>query len=286
MKSHRRIQLVLVLSVLVLLVPSLTYGEEQKDEENILRDDRPRYGKSELTEERIEHMMGQIAENDPAKAKELAKILEENPEKFKVELHKYMRGQFSRRGGGGRSGRGGPDGERGMRRGGSSRGGRGMHEGHIEWLKKNYPEKAEQLEKLREENPELYMRKVSISNRRYGKIAAASKKNPKLAELLKKNLTLNDERDKLVRKIRSAEDAAEKAKLVVELKEILGQKFDVIVERKRIEYEQLTKRLENMKKEVEKSELNVAKWKTAEFKQKNVESRLEELLSEKQKFEW
>ncbi|MBW8001903.1 MAG: hypothetical protein FVQ80_07745 [Planctomycetes bacterium] len=177
--------------------------------------------------------------------------------------------------------------KRGMGHGGGrSRGNwESRHDDYLKWLGENYPAEAEKLEKLKDKKPELYRRHLGLSMRKYGKIAEASKENPALAKVLKANLELNNKRDWLLRKIRKADDA-EKEGLKAELKDVLSDKFDLIVKRKYLEYEQLAKKLESLKNQVKKSEEKVEKWKDAEFKSKNVESRLKELLSRKEKFKW
>ncbi len=105
------------------------------------------------------------------------------------------------------------------RGGGSRGGGRGermqrmqrKHEEYLDWLKENYPQEAQELEKVRQENPELYMRRVMRSGRKYGRIAEAAKDNPELAAVLKEDLELKDERDEIVQKLRSAEDGDKEA---------------------------------------------------------------------------
>ena len=59
---------------------------------------------------------------------------------------------------------------------------------HIEWLEQNYPDEAKKLAELREKDPGLYMRKLGLSLKKYGKIAEASRENPQLAEVLKEDL--------------------------------------------------------------------------------------------------
>ncbi|MHC4565844.1 MAG: efflux RND transporter periplasmic adaptor subunit [Planctomycetota bacterium] len=69
----------------------------------------------ELTPERIEMLMGILAQRDPAKAKELEPLRKSDPEKFKVELRKAAMSMFSgmRQGGN----QGGPGGNAGPGRG-------------------------------------------------------------------------------------------------------------------------------------------------------------------------
>jgi len=121
--------------------------------------------------------------------------------------------------------------------------------------------------------------------KKYGKIAEAAKENPALAEVLKENLKLNHQRRSLLRQIKKANDK-EKTELVKELKDVLNKKFDLIVKRKQLEYEQLAKKLEELKKEVKSSEEKFEKWKDPDFKNKNVEARLKKLLGKQEDFKW
>ena len=60
----------------------------------------------------------------------------------------------------------------------------------------------------------------------------------------------------------------------------------MIIKRKQIKYKQLSEEIENLKKLLKESEAEVTKWKDAEFKNKNVKTRIEELLNQSEKFRW
>jgi hypothetical protein len=306
--------LVLAIGAMVLLAGALPcWAEEkevEKEEESVWHEDEGRGGgfrrRLELTDEMIEHMMSRLAETEPAKAKELAKLREKDPEKFKAELREVMRERFGRRWGehrkgGGRygPGRGKEFGERGAnvrgegrptkgRKGGRGSfgpaGGRGMgmmmrerHREFLEWLEKNYPEKAKELAELEEKNPELYNKRRGLCYRRYRKIYEA-KENPALAKILTEDLELKEKRDKLLAEIRAGVNEDEKKELVKELEKVLGLRFDLIVKRKQIEYENLLKKLKELQERVKESEAQVEKWKEAKFKETSVKGRVEELV--------
>jgi hypothetical protein len=255
----------------------------------------------DLTDEAIERIMGRLAETEPAKAEELAKLRNQDPEKFKAELRAVMRQQFRERRGqvgeggfsrGLHAGPGGPGPGRGPtqdRRHGFGPGA-GMlgekHSEYLEWLEKNYPEKAEKLAELREAKPELYNRHLGLGMRRYGRIAEAAKENPELAEVLKESLELKRTRDELLAKIKTSTDDAEKAELTRQLKDVVSNRFDLILRRKQIEYESMLKKLEQLKEQVEKSKTEVDKWKDVKFKEDRVKTRIEELMSRTEKFRW
>jgi len=178
-------------------------------------------------------------------------------------------------------------------RGGMHPGGRGgpmeMHERHgeyLEWLGKNYPEEAKKIADLEGKNPELYGRRIGLGFRKHRRILEAAKENPALAEVLKEDLELKEKRDKLLRKIRAATDDNEKKETTKQLEEVVSSRFDLIVKRKQIEYEQMLKKLERLKKQVEESESKVEKWKDAAFKSESIKARLEELVGETNAFKW
>jgi hypothetical protein len=296
--------------MLTVLSVGLANADEQ-EQEDIWTEDRAGWkGRhpAKASPERIERLLDRIAENNPERAKELRKLKEENPEQFRTELRELMRRRFEERSGShlkerprhrGRKGKdeldrrasfgpppaggGGPF-ERGgrshMRKRTAAR-----HAEYIEWLEQNYPEEAEKLQQLRDKDPDLYRRQLMLSVKKYGRIAEASRENPGLAELLKKDFELKRARNELVEQIADSKEA-EREELVKELEEIISQRFDLIVERKQIEYDQLREKLEQLKKKVEESESKVEKWKDPEFKQQNIKTRVEKLIDDAQEFRW
>ncbi|UCC22743.1 MAG: hypothetical protein JSW23_01350 [Planctomycetota bacterium] len=293
------LKLVVLTAMSFLLVSGLVWaaGEEEED---FWGEDRPRgrQGRLELTDERIEQIMERLKEAEPEKAEELKKLQEEDPNEFKAELRKTMREGFGKRQrergkkgakrghGGGPPGYGPPGygwppgyGPPGL--------GYGVQYGELlGWLDKNYPEEAERLRGMREDRPELYMKRMGLGLRRYGRIMEAEKENPELAAVLKEDLELKQQRDRLLRQIRKATDEQEKEKLVGELNGVVGARFDLIVKRKQMEYEELRKRLERLRREVEKSQANVEKWKDGDYKAANVKARVVELVGVDEEFKW
>jgi hypothetical protein len=288
------------------------------EKEDIWSEDaaKGRPGRFELTEEKIERIMNRLAETEPNKAKELKQLQEKDPEKFKAELKEVMKEQFGKRirervgkrlepiGPGGM-----PPGPEGMLPGaviqrpgepfgpGHIMPEMGMHwkyDKYINWLEENYPYAAEQLEeakKLAEQSGNdadrwrEYWKQFGLGLKKYGRIAEAARENPRLAEVLKKDLELRQQQDKLLEKIETAKDK-EKEELIKELKEVLNNRFDVIVERKQIEYEQLLEKLERLKNDVEQRKAKMEKWKDAKFKDNSVKAHIEELLGKSDKFMW
>jgi len=249
---------------------------------NIWLDDQPGRGagRFELNNEAIERIMQRIRQTDPQRADELAKLRTQNPDAFKNDLRFVMREHLGRRMQQQRAEQ--PEQmrghrERAMRFKGAPQPGEGpgremmreqMREKnaeYIEWLGQNFPDEAENLEQLQNEKPELYMRKLMVSLKKYGRIYRASKDNPELAAVLKDDMALKQQRHELTGRIKTTTDKNEKNALISELEDVIGRRFDLIVKRKQIAYEQLAKKLEELQKEVKSKEADVEKWKSPQF---------------------
>jgi hypothetical protein len=259
-----------------------------------------------MSEERINQFIEQLRRESPARADELEKLRKEKPEEFRnqlqVEFMKQIRqrrnrpegpqGPEPRPGPGGTQGTtpppGGPE-QAGQPQPGGPGGGHWrermekMHNDFIAWLEKNYPEQAEALKPLQESQPEGYMTKTMELMRKYGPIIQAEKDNPKLAQVMKEDLELQKQRDALLKDIRSAK-GAEKEKLIAELKDNVARRFDVIMTKKQLQYDDLKKRLEELKKEVKSREGELEKLKTT--KDAAVSEHLKELVGQAEKVQW
>ena len=282
---NRRYGILIILAVtmvvfLTVAVPSRAAEESERPRRALRRGQMP--------DEMVNRMLEQLEESNPEKAKELKELREKDPERFRAEFRRAMRGlrsQFP----GQREGREPREGreEHGGRRGfGREMRMREMYAEHLEWLEKNDPEEAKKLTELQKENPELYMKRMAISFRKYREIREAERENPKLAEILKQDLELKGKRNRLVRKIRAEENQDEKDKMAKELEEILNKRFDLILQRKQIAYERLSEKLEKLKEEVKKSKESIEKWNDPKLKDEKVKTRLKELVTGEGKFRW
>ncbi|MGD9109888.1 MAG: hypothetical protein PVG93_03000 [Phycisphaerales bacterium] len=282
---------ILVLSLLATAAVSFTaIAEEAKPApEPAFGDEWEMSGNWRPPEEAIDHMLERIKETDPEAAARLGE-LREDPEKFAEEFGKYMRENWKKMHSSDRSWRGRREGRSGRSRGR----GEGVgyqwrdrmwqkHKEFTEWFSENYPEDANELEAIRETNPQLHMRKMMQCVRKYGKTAEAAKENPELAQVMKENIALKDERDEILKKLSTAE-GDEKEALTKELEQIVAKRFDLIVKRKQLQHEQLLKKLEKLKERVKESETEVDKWKTS--KDQKVKERVNELLGKKEEFYW
>ena len=301
-------KVVLVLATVVFLVGAAFCLAEKKKTGG-------KAARMKLTEEKIDRLMEWLADDNPQQAEELQQLREKNPQEFKAEVGRIWQRQFGpksrkpergvwprRRGreagptgmpgrmGPGHGREAGPTGMPGRMGPGPGRGREGFRgrfegKGHaelFEWLKENYPEEAEELETLREKNPELLVKRLRAIHHKYRRIR--EEENPKLAEVLKEDLELKKQRGKLLKKVKAATNKKENEELTGQLEEIVSRRFDLIIKRKQLRYEQLRNQLEKLKKRVKKSEEGVAKLKDG--KNKEVKVRLKELLEETEGISW
>ena len=302
----RLITILMVAGVILISAPvRCLAGDEQV--ESIWSEDRPRHGGDwgkwfELTDEGVAHFMGKIAEDDPNRAGELEKLRESEPEKFKAELRDAMRerfrGQWKKYKAGKRHKYAGKRYDEGQKQPCGPYAGKhekmkkrrvkgmlGRYDEKVKWLEENYPEEAEKLAQLREKSPERFQERVHRGLRRYWRIAEAEEDNPELAGVLKEDLALKQQRDELLGKIAAA-DEDDKGQLSEQLEEIVSKRYDIILRRKQIEYDDMFKRLARMKAHVEENEAKLEQWKDADYKSRNIKVRVEELVGKKEKFRW
>ncbi|MFQ6035095.1 MAG: hypothetical protein ACE5NM_04505 [Sedimentisphaerales bacterium] len=277
MTISRGIILALTVATMV-AVSSLPCWAAQKEEQDIWRQDEPRGPRLgpgprrrmfELTDEEIDRIMKGLKEKAPEKAKELAKLREEDPAKFQAELRRHGREEF------GKIIRERIDTWRRKRRA-----------EFVEWLRKNYRRQAEKLAKLKETNADLYWKEFDRLREKYWRIFEEERRNPELADVLKEDLELKERRDELLRRIKAAQGDKDKQKLLTELEQVVGRRFDLIVRRKEIAYERLLRWLEELRTRVRESRDEIAKWKDEKFKAENINKHVKDLLEQTPQFRW
>jgi hypothetical protein len=258
-------------------------------------------GRFEPTPEQVDHILAEIKEKNPQEANELTTLRAKDPNAFRMELRNHMREQFMSHMMGQMSEQGKPsENAQGKRQ--PPQGQMPMMQGpgaefmreriqertdeFLKCLKENYPDEATKLEQIKKDNPDQFARAMMISGKKYGPICMAVKDDPNLAKVLKQQMELKDKRTELLKQIAAITDEKQKKALTTELEQIVGQQFDLIVKRKQMAYEDLTKKLADLQKEVNQRKADAEKWKSKDFKSQKVKERVTELLNEKEKFEW
>ena len=158
------------------------------------------------------------------------------------------------------------------------------HDEYIKWLEKSYPDEAKALAQAKETNPELYLKRLKESFDKYGRLAHAEKNNPEMAKLLKEDIEIKSQEQKILDQISATTDESQKKKLTEELQTLVSKRFDVIVAQKQLRYQTLNKRLEEMKKEVQKQQADLGKLKGK--KDDEVKKRLDSLINKTEEITW
>lgn len=240
-----------------------------------------------MDQEHIAKLLEKIKQEDPNKAARLEKLRKENPMLFRMEMRRYAHPHGS-----------GPEGAEPnhfrnrpgeppmdlMDREKIREHMQARESELITWLEKNEPAKAKELAALKEKDPPAYMRRMMLEMKNYRQIIEAEQTNPALAEVLKKDLTLKQKRNDLLDQIKGATDEAKKKELTDQLKTVIGDRFDLIVQKKQLKYEDLKKKLEELQQNVKKSQAELESIKSKKTEQ--VEQHLKDLLSQSEKIDW
>lgn len=286
MELRRGIVLILVMAAMATVTILPCFSQEKKAEEDIWTEDEPRgpgggpgrgapgggpgragrvSRRFRTTEEEIDNFLNDLKESNPAKAKELTTLREKDPEKFRDELRKSVREQWTKRIESWRS---------------------KWRAEFLEWLGKAMPKVARDLTKLKDTNPDLYAKKYEIIREKYRRIFDEGRRNPELAEVLMAELELDERQEGLLKKIKATKSEKGKKKLMAQLEEVVGNKFDLIIRKRIIAYEFLLKRVEELQKELNKSREEIEIFKDPKIKAQNVKERVDELTEPSRKFRW
>jgi len=254
--------------------PLLVHAGSPAQETEDIWDDEPRQGRPPhwyrwLSDENVERILKGLQKRDSAKAKELAGLRKKDPERFKAELGRHGRPEIE---------------EISRERYEAWR--QRKQADFVKWLKANYPTKEKELTKLKEKDPQLYVRNYEHLKAKYGRIFEADRSDPILGAVLKEDLELKAKRDELVRRLRHERSQARRQAIGVELQEIVARRYDLIVRRKEIAYERLQEKLEDLQKQVRDSKDEVIRWQDTETRLQNVRQRIESLTEGKMQFKW
>lgn len=279
MELTRRVILVLAIATMAAVTVLPGYAEE-KNEEDIWTDDGPRGPgrgprpgpgrgpgrgprRFEPTDEEIDRVMKSLQESNPEKAKELEALRTKDPEQFREELRRYGREEFGK-----------------IIRERIENWRKERQNEFIKFLEQNIPKEAQELDKLKEKEPDLYTKKYELAWNKFGRIFEEGRRNPELAEILMEDLKLKQRRELLIQRIKAVKNEREKKLLAAELEEVVAGRFDLIVRRKQMEYERLLRWLRELQERITESRKEIDIWRNKEFKNENVKKRMQDLLGE------
>jgi len=222
-----------------------------------------------LTEEEIARVMERIKKDNPQKAKELEQRRLLDEEEFRKEIREYGKEEF------GKIVRERIDEYRQQRR-----------DEFVKWMDKEYPREAKELAKLKPKDADVYNKKYELLRKKYGYIHDAWRRNEELGKVLKQDLRLKDRRADLLAKSKKEKDANKKKQLDAQLKEVVADRFDLIVRRKQIIYDELLKKIKELQEQINEQKNEIRKWRSLNFRTKAIEERIKELLEGLAKFKW
>jgi len=245
--------------------------EQDKDPKDIWTEERPRdeRRRMELSDEEIARIIKSIRESDPKKAAQLEELRKKDREKFLAELRRHGADEFARIV---------------MERIEAWR--QRRRKEFLDWLGKNYPDQAKELTKAKPRGADFYNKKFDLVQGKYGYIYEAWRRNPELGRVLKQDLALKKRRDDLIAQIKKEKDDEKRQQLAAKLREVVADRYDLIVRRKQIAYDQLQKRLGELQKQINQSRAEIGKWRDAKFKEENVKQRIKELTEDIPRFKW
>lgn len=229
----------------------------------------PPWWQRDLSEDVINKIMNGIQQRDPAKAKQLSELRQKNPEQFKAQLREQ----------------GQPELDQIVRERLDARR-QERNTKFVEWLKANYPNEEQTLAALKGKDPQLYITGFDRLLKQYGYIFEADSSSPEMGTVLKEDFELKKRADALYKQIRNEKSEAKKQALGIELQDVIAKRYDLIVRRKEIAYEQLLKKLDELQTRVRESKDEIAKWRDPKIKQENVKQRIQDLTDNKVRFKW
>jgi len=251
----------------------LVAGEPKQVKNDIWLDEpkesQPPWWQRDLTDDVAERILKGIQKRDPAKAKQLLELRPKDPEKFKALLREQ----------------GQPELDQIIRERLDAR----RHERNtkfLEWLKANYPGEEQALSKLKEKDSQLYISEFDRLMKQYGYIFEADSSCPELGTVLKTDFEFKKRANDLVKQIRNEKADAKKQTLGMELQDIVAKRYDLIMRRKEIAYEQLLKKLDELQKQVRESKDEMGKLRDPKVKQENVRQRIQALTENKVRLKW
>jgi hypothetical protein len=249
-------------------------AREPKPAKNNIWKDEPKetvssWWQRELSGDTIARIMKGIQLRDPALAERLNQLRKKDPVRFKAQVREQGR----------------PEMEQIIRERFEARR-LERNAKFVEWLKANYPKEEQTLATLKDRSPQLYISMFDRLLKEYGYIYEADSSNPEMGAVLKEDRELKKRADNLCRQLRREKSEAKRQALGAELQDVIAKRYDLIVRRKEIAYEQLLRKLDELHKQVRDSKDEIAIWRKPEIKQENVKQRIQALTDSRVRFKW
>ncbi len=148
----------------------------------------------------------------------------------------------------------------------------------LKWLEQYVPDALQALEELKKEMPEEYEEEIHMRAEMMMYLEELKATNPEMFNRMIEAEKLEYKTWKMAEEISQTRDDARKKQLTVELKTLLEKIFEIRLEERALEIQELEKELKEMKSLIEKRKA---------MKEKIIERHLQELISfEDETLEW
>jgi len=232
----------------------------------------------DLEDPRIQRMFEEIRQSDPDKAEQMEKLRNEDPAKFaeliRVEIRNALKPKAKPDNTASEETEKTPEWQEQLQK---------RHEYFMEWFCREYPSDHGELVKVRDADAEKYVQRVMDMMAIYEPIQRAQRYNPPLADVMKQDIELQKQRDALLLQIRKAV-AEEQPRLLKDLETLVAARFDIIVQKKELQYESLRKRLDKLEVQLDQQALELENLK--KNKAQTVEDHIRELMSRTETIAW
>jgi hypothetical protein len=150
----------------------------------------------------------------------------------------------------------------------------------IKWLEQYVPKEADELKRLSSQ-PELYVRRYDLAWQRYSNVFDKSQKNsdPNWSKNLVADLELEDQQNRLRGQLWNPRIPTEQRnEIESQLKEVVNKRYDINVEQKKIEYEQLLRQLNDLHALIQIKLQDLRRWDDPNEKTQAVNDRMKYLI--------
>jgi hypothetical protein len=150
----------------------------------------------------------------------------------------------------------------------------------LEWCEKFTPDEVKGTSELKDENFDLYKKRLdSLRNKYRSLIGTRRGTSDELMQVLVSDLQLELKERDLTMQYWTATDQGKKESISADLKDVVSQRYDLIVKQKEIQYTDFQKRLKSLQDNIDAQLKDINTWKDPELKAKEVINQRDRLIN-------
>ncbi|MBN1975501.1 MAG: hypothetical protein JW787_17825 [Sedimentisphaerales bacterium] len=143
----------------------------------------------------------------------------------------------------------------------------------LKWVEKFTPDEAKGIRELRDENYDLYKRRLDSLREKYRSLMNRPRTSDELMHVLVSDLQLELKERDLTRQYWMATDPVKKESISTDLKDVLHKRYDLIVKQKEIQYTDFQNQLKRLQESVDTQLKDINTWKGEDFKENEINQR-------------